>query len=532
MKLLKIFIVFAFLITVISSCKKDSFTDTSLANKVITPVNLSVLFTITQDNTGTVTLLPNAEGVSFFEIFFGDFTSDSAQVMAGKNITHIYSEGNYSVRIVAHSITGGTSTLIKPLTVSFRAPQNLSFVALPDAANKFKYYVKVSDTTLYATSFQVYFGDVVNEVPLLFLQGDTVSHVYATFGTYTIKVVALSGGAATTQLSKNIAITAAQIDLPVTFDNPNMDYTFIDMGGNATVNAFDTTNNSNKVKRTIKTAGAATNAGTVIGTSLGFANPVPLVTGGTKMSVRVYSPAVGIHVRLKVEDHTNAAKSVETEALSTVANTWETLTFDFSNQSTGTLAFNAANTYDKATIYFDYGNAGTGKLFYWDDVKYIVSPQTTLSLPIDFESSTIVYNYTNFDGGFGSVVNNPSTTGIEVRTKVGKLVKGAGQVWAGAYLTLPTPINFSTKKTFTMKVYSPRVGAKILFKTENITDGSVFYQQEVASTKANNWELMTFNFSAVDVSKSYQKITLIMDNGTVGDGSANYTFYFDDITLN
>ena len=81
-----------------------------------------------------------------------------------------------------------------------------------------------------------------------------------------------------------------------------------------------------------------------------------------------------------------------------------------------------------------------------------------------------------------------------------------------------------------MKVYAPTVGTKVLLKFENLTDGTVFSQQEVATTTANTWEQLTYDFSSVDVSKSYQKVVLIFDNGTVGDGSANFTFLFDDIS--
>ncbi len=55
----------------------------------------------------------------------------------------------------------------------------------------------------------------------------------------------------------------------------------------------------------------------------------------TRMTVRVYSPKAGIPVRLKVEDAADPTRSVETEALTTVANAWETLTFDFSKQAAG-----------------------------------------------------------------------------------------------------------------------------------------------------------------------------------------------------
>ena len=111
-------------------------------------------------------------------------------------------------------------------------------------------------------------------------------------------------------------------------------------------------------------------------------------------------------------------------------------------------------------------------------------------------------------------------------------MKGAGQSWGGSFITLDSRIDFSTNKTFKVKVYSPRVGAKLLLKVENLTDGNIAFDKEVATTKANEWEEITFDYSAISTSNSYQKIVLIFDLGTVGDGSANFTFYFDDIKLN
>lgn len=83
-----------------------------------------------------------------------------------------------------------------------------------------------------------------------------------------------------------------------------------------------------------------------------------------------------------------------------------------------------------------------------------------------------------------------------------------------------------------MKVYSPRVGANVLLKVENSTNGAISYQQAVNTTTANGWENLTFDFSAIDVSQSYDKVTIIFDLGTMGDGSANFTYLFDDISLN
>ena len=536
MKALKYILGLAFSVALITGCKKETNDDTAFASSINTPAKLKMLFDITQNNTGQVTITPYGESVAYFDIYFGDGGTTSTKVLSGNNVKHNYGEGTFNVKVVGHSVTGQISEATQTLTVSFKAPENVQMTAVVDAGNAFK--VNVSATALYETMFKVYFGDVPNEVPLVFLEGDIVSHTYAAPGSYTVRVVALSGGAATTEVSKVVVIAGLQIDLPVTFDNPIYDYTMTDFGGNVTVDATDPTNGANKVKKTTKTAGAPTWSGTTIGTPLGFFSRVPLTAANSKMSVRVYSPAGGLHIRLKIEDHTDPTKSVETEAITTVANTWETLVFDFNNQAAGTAALNPSFFFDKASIFFDFGNVGNDKFYYWDDVKFlgnIITP-STLALPLDFQLAATSYTFTDFAGGVVTIENNPSASGINTSSQVAKMVKNAGQTYGGSFISLPNPINFAgaANKQFKVKVYSPRVGAKLLLKVENKTNSGINFEKEVATTVANAWETLTFDYSAIDLGggKTYQNIVFIFDLGTMGDGTPNYTFYFDDVTLN
>ena len=688
MKVLKYFFSIAFLLAVALSCKKELNEDISFLDSDTAPAKLSAFFDITQDNTGLVTITPNGEGLAFYEIYYGDATTTPVKVQPGKNIQHIYAEGIYNVKIVGHSITGKITETTKQLTVSFRAPENLDFTITIDPNNNYK--VTVTAKALYETFFKVYFGDVPNEVPVSFLEGDVVSHTYAAVGTYSIKVVALSGGVATTQLikpvtivdpvllpitfesptvnyaftdfgggtvtkinnpqinglnttakvgkmiknapevwggsfitlgvpidfsankvfrmkvfaprvgtkvllkvenltnggisfEKEVATTVANawedlvfdystintanayqkvvlifdlgtagngsanftylfddirltnqlpvslLTLPVTFDDPLVNYAVTDFGNNITADAVDPGNAANKVKKTTKPNGAQTWAGTTIGA--GFTAKIPFTLTATQMTVRVYSPAVGLPIRLKVEDRTNNTRSVETDKLTTVANAWETLVFDFANQATGTAALNLTYNYDMASIFFDFNTAGNGKVFYWDDIKFLPVNVAGIVLPLDFESSTLVYSFTNFGGGNATVVANPQSNGINTSSKVGKMVKSVGEVYGGSFITLDAPINFSGSKIFKMKVFSPRVGAKVLLKVENLNNGALNFEKEVSTTTANAWELLTFDFSTINTANTYQKVVLIFDLGTMGDGSANFTYLFDDITL-
>jgi hypothetical protein len=156
----------------------------------------------------------------------------------------------------------------------------------------------------------------------------------------------------------------------------------------------------------------------------------------------------------------------------------------------------------------------------------------TLGLPLTFESTSLNYAFTDFNGGNVTVVANPNASGINLSGKVAKMVKGPGEVYGGSYITLDKPIDFSAGKTVKVKVFSPRVGAKLLLKVENLNDGGINFEKEVLTTKAGAWEELTFDYSTINTARSYQKVVVIFDLGTAGDGSANFTFYFDDITLN
>ncbi|MBS1655077.1 MAG: PKD domain protein, partial [Bacteroidetes bacterium] len=74
MKAIKYLLSITLMIYMIAGCKREEFTDTSFANTAATAGNLSVMFSITQDNTGLVTITPNGEGAISYDVYFGDAT--------------------------------------------------------------------------------------------------------------------------------------------------------------------------------------------------------------------------------------------------------------------------------------------------------------------------------------------------------------------------------------------------------------------------------------------------------------------------
>jgi endo-1,3(4)-beta-glucanase len=148
----------------------------------------------------------------------------------------------------------------------------------------------------------------------------------------------------------------------------------------------------------------------------------------------------------------------------------------------------------------------------------------SITIPIDFESDG-TYVFTNFDGGTGLVVGNPSPTAANLSKKVGRIVRNGGATWAGSFLTVSQNVNFSTLPIFSMKVFSPRAGLPVLLKLE----GSVGPSEVLATTTlANAWETLNWNFTGRP-SNVYNKLVFMFDFGATGNGSSNSTFFFDDV---
>jgi len=87
-------------------------------------------------------------------------------------------------------------------------------------------------------------------------------------------------------------------------------------------------------------------------------------------------------------------------------------------------------------------------------VFFSFNSYSQVTLPIDFESGTVTTeNFTDFNGGTGTVVDNPYSTEENESLQVGKIVRDGGDVWAGSYLVLENFIDFSTNTTISMRVF-------------------------------------------------------------------------------
>jgi hypothetical protein len=359
MKKIKLIYSLAFLVFFAMGCTiKDGIDkDTSFLSTAASG-NVSKIFNISNDNSGNVKITPLGEGATSFTVNYGHGTGAAATavVTPGGSTTHSYPEGSYTVTIIAKDIAGHETTTTYPLQLTYRAPENVTISTSGE--------MKVKATALYAKSFLVYYGDVANEVGTPMAIGQELSaHSYpAAGGPFVLRVVALSGGAATTTATKTL------FGMPIDFENAAVDYFFGTFGGGqqfATVANPNATglNTSNKVGKFTRGFESWSGTYSPMNIPINFAY-------GNKIKVLAYNPDVAnIGKKLNIElewSISGPANGVGVLKVPfTTSGAWEELVFDFSTIP----AIPANAKFTQLVLRFNDGTNGAGAIIYVDNFR-------------------------------------------------------------------------------------------------------------------------------------------------------------------
>jgi hypothetical protein len=523
MKISKIypFLLSALFLIVVLSCNEED-RDTAFTNGIEVPSNLSLLVQITQDNTGSVTLTPSGESVVQYSLDFGD-NSEVATVQPGSVFTHVYTEGVYTAILTGSNLNGETASLTQEVVVSFLPPENLVVTITRISGDAFS--ISVSATADLATGFDVTFGEDPNQDPIAFMQGESVPYTYTNTGTFDVRVVAMAGGNATIESTTQVVIENP-ITLPIDFESQTIDYASASSSfGGAITSLIDNPdpsgiNTSATVAEFFKEPGAEVFAGGV----LELGSPIDF-TEFQGITIKTWSPAAGLTVKLKLENGTDPNISAEIDATTTSANTWEELNFDFTGFTD--------QEYSKLVIFFDFGNPGTGTTYYFDDIEQSdgIDDGDGISLPIDFELPADSYTFLGFEGADSTIEMNPDMSGENTSNTVMQTIKTEGSVfYAGTFIDVDTAVDFSSTGKIAITTWSPKANVPLRLAIENQTTGNQIFI-DVDTTTENAWETLVFDFETlIDPAVAYNRIVLFFEFvvDLPGDGS---TYYFDDIEL-
>ncbi|WP_282081060.1 PKD domain-containing protein [Aquimarina algiphila] len=544
MKIIKSLVFVIVATFIFSGCNEDE--DPIVFQEIAPPTEVTANFNVTQDDTGLVTITPSGVSVSSFQIYFGDVENEEPTIiLPGGTAEHIYSEGTYTVKVVGVGTTGLISEFLQEVTVSFRAPENLLVTIDQSVINPA--IITVGASADFATLFDVYFGDVVDETPTIIMPGETVEHTYQSPGDYTVRVIARGGGIATIESTQVVTVPIANdpIVLPITFDSPTVNYQFVTFNG-ASFEVLDNPELSGVNSQASK-VGAITNAGVNFeGGSFNLGTPVDF-SGTNKTITMKFWSNVTVPILLKFEGGVSGER--QNEVVANHGGTgWEELSFDFATDATKSFIdgsqgvgepFVPTGQYATMVIFVD-GPGTTSGTFYIDDIEQPGGEQTLLELPITFDSSLVTYDFGTFNGASYEVLDNPDLSGVNSQASKVGAITNAGVNFEGGAFNLETPVDFGgTNKTITIKFWA-NVAVPILLKFEGGVSGE--RQNEViANHGGTGWEELSFDF-ATDATKSfidgsqgvgepfvptgqYTTMVIFVD----GPGTTSGVFYIDDL---
>jgi hypothetical protein len=517
MRILRNFLGLFLLTAFIFSCVDENESNADFVGTISEPTNISALVSITQDNTGLVTITPTGEGVVTFNVDYGDGSDISGSINPGNSTEHFYSEGTYEATIIGTALDGSTAQATVTVVVSFIAPQNLVVDILTSSGS---YNILVSASADYATSFEVLFGDEAGGDATPMQIGEQLSHSYELAGTYNVTVTALSGGAATTQYSEEITIT----DPPVfdgfsTFEDFEGEvpgnFSFGGVGNVQVVANPDNSgiNTSTNVMQCTKDQGAEVWGG------MGFAvNGHINFNGNNVLRLKSYAPEVGKVVKVKLETSAGnvAGLTYEFDMVTTVANQWEILTYDFSGAPD--------LDYITAIVFYDFGNQDAG-VYHFDDVEVGIGEY--IQGIENFEGD--VPESFSFGGVGGiEVIPNPDPSGENTTGNVLQFVKDEGaEVWGGMGFAVDV-IDFNGASQIHLKSYAPEAGKVVKVKLETSAGNvaGLTHEVDVTTTVANEWETLIYDFTgAPDL--EYVSFIVFYDFGN----TAGATYRVDEIQL-
>ena len=238
------------------------------------------------------------------------------------------------------------------------------------------------------------------------------------------------------------------------------------------------------------------------------------------LSMDVYTTQpVGTVIKVKLE----APYTSEVDAITTVSGGWQTLLFDFGIPA-------PSGSANLIIMPQPFTNGG-GNTFYFDNIEQIGGSIAIPlpGLPITFESGTNTDHFFSFESAQLTVVPNPYVTPANTSATVAKIVRHLGAPFGGSKITFTSPINFATHTVLTMKVWtSAPIGTNVTLKTEKPFWG---VERSVQTTKTSEWETLSFDFagSLSDMPTLVFLFDFVAGSSNVGNGSANSTFYFDDV---
>ena len=259
----------------------------------------------------------------------------------------------------------------------------------------------------------------------------------------------------------------------------------------------------------------------VVKPAVAMASVAAYAAGTKRISIKFRSPAVGVTVQAVLQNSTKSNTNNypdgkfggDFNAITTVANAWETLTFTYTAASPGNFDPTVLATDIDQMVFLVAPNTNTGATYYFDDITgpELVAPPVSanaVSQLYDNYQGTRAIRYTlaKTSGSLRADTLNPAPSTANNSTRVLRYTRSATQYDGLVVRPQGAPLadvsNFKNNSLhMTMKVFSP--GPGVLFQItlqDSTVAGATNYpagrnsEYTATTTATNAWETLSFNF--------------------------------------
>ncbi|MCH2216340.1 MAG: fasciclin domain-containing protein, partial [Flavobacteriales bacterium] len=164
-----------------------------------------------------------------------------------------------------------------------------------------------------------------------------------------------------------------------------------------------------------------------------------------------------------------------------------------------------------------------------------IGDASSIGLPLDFELDPSFYSLLGFGGAQNtSIITNPDPSGVNTSDQVWQQTQDAtntAELFAGAFVTLSEPADFSVGSTVTMDVWSPQAVTEVTlrFEVANNDPASDGMQRTVNTTEQNSWETLSFDFSGdPNLGNEFVRVVVFFN---LDLQNTDDTFYADNIEI-
>lgn len=265
--------------------------------------------------------------------------------------------------------------------------------------------------------------------------------------------------------------------------------------------------------------GKYTKGSSLFSTLQAFLPPGFSLAGYPQLNLDVWAPAGSTSVTMQLVSISQGNKEVTRDLPATEE--WVTLNFDFSDHV-------AITDFGAMNLLFDAGTAGTGVMYFFDNLGQGVSTidpcEGVAAVPNIVDDFECQRNYNVFlSADKLEVIANPDVTVANNSTKVGEFTDPANEPWAGLGYETTTPIDLSVFNQLSVQIWAP-VAVPVLFKLEGGTGAVTEVWQDITAT--NEWVTYLIDFSA-PAGSDYTKLVIFFDGGTTDPDA--HIYYVDNI---